>query len=145
MEPAAIISEELFDKAQLQLQGNREEAGRMYQPNSRRYLLRRRVRCGLCQLAMECHCSKIRGEEYLYYRCRGNKALDSGRSSSCQASAVNAKQLDELVWQALVNLVNEPSMIMTLQQQYRSSSSCDGQQLEEEITRLARSSLINSI
>ena len=41
-EAPAIIPVELFEKAQLQLQRNAEVARKMYQPTSRRYLLRTR-------------------------------------------------------------------------------------------------------
>jgi hypothetical protein len=49
-EAPAIIAVELFEKAQLQLQRNAEVARKMYQPTSRRYLLRTLVKCGKCGL-----------------------------------------------------------------------------------------------
>ena len=45
-EAPVIIPVELFEKAQLQLQRNAEVARKMYQPTSRRYLLRTLVKCG---------------------------------------------------------------------------------------------------
>jgi site-specific DNA recombinase len=53
-EAPTIITPELFDKAQLQLQRNSEAACKMYQPSSRRYLLRTLVKCGECSLGMVC-------------------------------------------------------------------------------------------
>jgi site-specific DNA recombinase len=53
-EAPAIISVELFEKAQLQLQRNAATARKMYQPASRRYLLRTLVKCGECGLGMVC-------------------------------------------------------------------------------------------
>jgi site-specific DNA recombinase len=50
----AIISVELFDKAQLQLQRNAASARKMYRPTSHRYLLRTLVHCGECGLRMVC-------------------------------------------------------------------------------------------
>ena len=54
-EAPAIISGELFDKAQLQLQRNAAIARKMYRPTSRRYLLRTLVQCGECGLGMGVH------------------------------------------------------------------------------------------
>ena len=51
-EAPAIIAVELFKKAQLQLQHNAEMAREMYQPTSRRYLLRALVKCGECGLGI---------------------------------------------------------------------------------------------
>jgi site-specific DNA recombinase len=51
----AMISAELFDKAQVPWQRNAELARKTYQPTSRRYLLRRLVTCGECGLGMVCH------------------------------------------------------------------------------------------
>ena len=51
-EAPAIITPELFEKAQLQLRRNAEVARKMYQPSSRRYLLRTLVKCGECGLGL---------------------------------------------------------------------------------------------
>ena len=64
----ALISSELFDKAQVPWQRNAVLAHKMYQPTSRRYLRRRLVKCGECGLGMVCNrqrsvCKKY---EYLY-------------------------------------------------------------------------------
>jgi len=51
-EAPAIITAELFDKAQRQLQRNAASARKRYQPGSGRYLLRTLVKCGECGLGM---------------------------------------------------------------------------------------------
>lgn len=73
----AIISVELFDKAQLQLQRNAAAARKMYQPTSRRYLLRTLLKCGQCGLAMTCirQRSACKKYEYLYYACTPAKGI----------------------------------------------------------------------
>ena len=53
-EAPALISPELFDKAQVQLQRNADLSRRQYQPTSGRYLLRRLVACGECGLRLTC-------------------------------------------------------------------------------------------
>jgi site-specific DNA recombinase len=50
----AIISVELFDKAQRHLQRNAASARKMSRPIARRYLLRTLVQCGECGLRMVC-------------------------------------------------------------------------------------------
>lgn len=112
----AIITPELFDKAQLQLQRNSEAARRMYQPSSRRYLLRTLVKCGDCGLGMVCFhlrstCKKY---EYLYYICKGHDPLTVARQTKCQSRRVRADRLDEAVWQALAQLLHKPEVIPQL-------------------------------
>ena len=51
-EAPAIITVELFDKAQWQLRRNVATARKMYQPTSGQYLLRTLVTCGECGLGM---------------------------------------------------------------------------------------------
>jgi len=53
-EAPAIISGELFEKAQLQLRRNAEVARQISRPASPRYLLRTLVKCGECGLACVC-------------------------------------------------------------------------------------------
>ena len=84
-EAPAIIAVELFEKAQLQLQRNAEVARKMYQPTSRRYLLRTLVKCGECGLGMAAahHRSVCKKYEYLYYDCKGRFPLTCGRVTKC--------------------------------------------------------------
>jgi site-specific DNA recombinase len=51
----AIISSEWFEKAQVPWPRNAVLAHKLYQPTSRRYLLRRLVTCGECGLGMVCN------------------------------------------------------------------------------------------
>src|SRR5262249_7420347 len=109
----AIISVELFDKAQRQLQRNAASARKMYQPTSRRYLLRTLVPCGECGLRMVCirQRSGRKKYEYLYSACKGYSPLSVGRTTKCHAKLVRADRLDPLVWQALEPLLHQPSVI----------------------------------
>jgi site-specific DNA recombinase len=114
----AIISVELFEKAQLQLQRNAAIARKMYQPASRRYLLRTLVKCGECGLGMVCirQLSVCKKYEYLYYECKGHSPLSVGRTTKCHAKLVRADRLDTLVWHALEQLLHQPSVIPQLHQ-----------------------------
>lgn len=113
-----LISPELFEKAQVQLQRNAAAARKLYQPSSHRYLLRTLVKCGDCGLAMNCsrQTSVSKRAEYLYYACRGHQPLNCGRTTKCASRRVRADRLDALVWQALCQLLDTPSVIPSLHQ-----------------------------
>jgi site-specific DNA recombinase len=114
----AIIATELFEQAQRQLQRNATTARKLYQPTSRRYLLRTLVKCGECGLAMTCirQTSRCKRYEYLYYECKGHQPLTCGRTTKCLSRRVRADRLDALVWQALCQLLDSPSVIPHLHQ-----------------------------
>ena len=114
----AMISRALFEKAQVQLPRNAELARNMYQPASRRDLLRRLVKCGEGGLALTCTrqrsvCHKY---EYLYYECKGHTPLTCGRVQKCLSRRVRADRLDAVVWQALSQLLQRPAVIPHLHQ-----------------------------
>lgn len=134
----AIISEELFEKAQLQLQRNAELARKMYQPTSRRYLLRRLVQCGECGLATVCirQASKGQKREYLYYECKGHAPLSVGRAQKCLSRRVRADRLDEVVWQSLDQLLSEPAVIQQLHAEWAWTKQQDLTQLAEREAQL---------
>ena len=123
----ALISEAVFEKAQLQLQRNAELAQKLYRPHSRRYLLRRLVQCGECGLSMVCICQpgKNKQSEYLYYACKGLCPLSCGRTTACSAKRVRADRLDLVVWEALIQLLDTPSLIPELHAQWTQTKSLD--------------------
>ncbi len=143
----AIITEELFAKAQEQLKRNAELARRLYQPAQRRYLLRCLVKCGECGLGMNgtrllSVCKKY---EYLYYTCKGHQPLTCGRANKCPSHSVRADRLDQVVWQALCELLRHPQVIpqlhqswATAKQQSLSSLSAQQEQLLRRQQRLER-------
>jgi len=117
-EAPAIITPEIFEKAQLQLQRNAEAARKQYQPSSVRYLLRTLVKCGECNLAMVAfrQPSKCKKYEYFYYQCKGRQPLTCGRTTRCEARTVRADRLDGIVWQSLSELLHNPEVIPQLHQ-----------------------------
>ena len=114
----AIITVELFDKAQQQLRRNVATARKMYQPTSGRYLLRTLVKCGECGLGMVGirHLSPCKKYDYLYYECAGHAPLTVGRATKCPATRVRAERLDAVVWHALEQLLQNPCVIPQLHQ-----------------------------
>jgi site-specific DNA recombinase len=134
----AIIAVELFDKAQLQLQRNAEAARKMYQPTSRRYLLRTRVKCGECGLGMVGirQLSVCKKYQDLYYEGKGHSPLTVGRPTKCDATRVRADRLDEVVWQALCQLLHHPNMIPQLHQAWAEAKQQNLSALEAQQSQL---------
>jgi site-specific DNA recombinase len=134
----AVISTELFDNAQVQLRRNAVLARKMSQPASRRYLLRRLVTCGECGLGMVCNrqqsvCKKY---EYLYYECRGRAPLTCGRLHACPSRRVRADRLDAVVWQALRQLFQTPTLIPHLHQRWAQAQQQQDSTLAAQHTQL---------
>jgi Recombinase/Recombinase zinc beta ribbon domain len=143
----ALISAELFDKAQQQLQRHAATAHTRYQPASGRYVLRTLVTCGECGLSMVG--IRRRGACHTYHdvydQCSGHSARTVGRTTRCTAKLVRAERLDAIVWQALVQLLQTPSMIphlhqtwATAQQQHLSGLEAQHAQLSQRQQRLER-------
>jgi site-specific DNA recombinase len=145
----AIIAPELFEKAEVQLQRHALLAKKMYQPTSCRYLLRRLVKCGDCGLSLigtrqRSVCKKY---EYLYYECKGHAPLSCGRPHTCPSRRVRADRLDAVVWQALCQLLQRPTVIPRLcqtwaqaKQQHGSALAAQRAQLSQRRQRLERQS-----
>src|SRR5499433_361293 len=134
----AIISVELFDKAQRQLRRNAATARKMYQPASRRYLLRTLVKCGECGLGMVCirQLSVCKKYEYLYYECKGHSPLTCGRVSKCAARHVRADRLDAVVWNSLSELLKNPTVLPQLHQTWAQTKQHDVTALRAQQTHL---------
>jgi site-specific DNA recombinase len=137
-EAPAIITVELFEKAQLQLQRNAEMARKMYQPTSRRYLLRTLVKCGECGLGMGAarRLSVCKKYEYLYYDCKGRYPLTCGRITKCAARHVRADRLDAVVWNSLCELLHTPTVLPHLHQTWAQTKQQDVTALSTQQTHL---------
>lgn len=133
----AIISEETFEKAHLQLVENRRQAERFYRRASHRYLLRTRVCCGICGLQM-CgrHQQSSAKRDYLYYVCNGQHPLTVGRVHRCTSRHVRADRLDALVWTALCELLQQPEALYQEYQLYRDLLQGDQTQFQAQFKRL---------
>jgi site-specific DNA recombinase len=91
----AIVDKDLFDQVQQKLAHNR--------------LLRGLVSCGLCRLSAN---ARTVHSKYQYYVCRGHgKVLQFAPEDRCTARFIPVKQLDELVWKDLHEVLLHPEMI----------------------------------
>lgn len=104
---SAIVSEEEFEAVQSKLQQNQGFASRNNKANQ--YLLRAMVSCGKCQLAC---LGRTCNTGHAYYRCHGKRdSLYSAREKRCESRLIPVKQLDELVWADLCEVIRHPEMI----------------------------------
>lgn len=103
----AILDEETFRRAAERLRANQFTLSGP-RPEYGQYLLRTLVRCGECGLKMTCY----RSNGYCYYRCRGQDPVGVGRERRCPARLVRADRLDEVVWTRLIDLIQEPKMLV---------------------------------
>jgi site-specific DNA recombinase len=134
----AIITVELVDKAQLQRQRHADAARKVYQPTSRRYLLRTHVKCGECGLGMSCNRQRSACKKYqsLYSECKGHSPLTAGRAMMCTAKRVRADRLDAVVWQALGQLLRHPHVIPHLHQAWAEAKQQNLSALEAPLSPL---------
>jgi len=103
----AIVDQDLFDQVQQKLSYNCQTSSR--NNKSHQYLLRGLVSCGLCRLSA--HARTVHSK-YQYYICRGhNKSLQFALEERCTARHIPVKQLDDLVWQDLYEVLMHPDMI----------------------------------
>src|SRR5450759_1073122 len=102
----AIVSQEDFERVQSKLAHNQQFASRNNTQHP--YLLRGLLSCGLCHLGCTGRTNKI----YRYYFCRGkNGAVQSCRDEQCSSRMIPARQLDELVWQDVCEVLTHPEVI----------------------------------
>jgi hypothetical protein len=102
-----IITQQQFDLVQAKLARNQRFARR--NNTAHEYLLRALVSCGACRLA--CTGRTIQSG-YSYYACRAkNTAISSCREQKCLARLAPARQLDELVWTDLCQVLTHPDIL----------------------------------
>jgi len=106
----AIVSEELFQMIQQQLDENRKRAriGR----RGVRYLLQGLTVCGHCHYAYygkKVSPSSAKGKrQYAYYRCIGTDAYRFGGERICDNKQVRTERLDDVVWAEVLNAIKHP-------------------------------------
>jgi len=133
----AIISEELFEAAQKQLQVNKAKAMR----NTRReYLLRGHIRCRQCGRAFY-GCvtqDRIGGERKLTrrYRCSGKLSMVSP-VNRCQNKSWGADKLETLVWAQIERVLDNPELIIAEIEKQRQNVNRLGV-LETELVQVER-------
>ena len=104
---SAIVSQEQFDQVKAKLSLNQKFSRR--NNTTHQYLLRALVSCGACLLG--CTGRQV-NPGYCYYLCSGRDSqVYHHLDHPCSARYIPAKQLDELVWKDLCEVITHPEII----------------------------------
>ena len=104
-----IVSEDIFEKAHVQLQENKKLSPR----NNKKYeyLLSGLLHCKECGYSIYGKPASNSKYKRLYYRCMGQDyRWPTGRV--CSAHPVRVEVLDELVWEQVKSLIEEPEVVI---------------------------------
>ena len=115
----AIVDETVFEAVQAQLQENRQRARQ--RKRGARYLLQGLLVCAQCQYAyygkaVSNKAAKGKTRDYAYYRCVGTDAYRFGGERVCDNMQVRTDFLDQMVWQEVRAMLEEPQR---LEQEYQ--------------------------
>ncbi|WP_235334179.1 recombinase family protein [Pelosinus fermentans] len=103
----AIITREMWESAQLQIQRNKKLATRN---NKHNYLLRGLLHCALCGRSMTAYARTAKRKNgsdkiYYYYSCISKESNTYAvNGTSCQCRRIPVEDLEQAVWQCLVTL-----------------------------------------
>jgi hypothetical protein len=108
-----LVSEELFEAVQAQLEENRQR--RRDRPRGGRYLVQGLVvckRCGYGCYGKPVSRAAAKGKvPYAYYRCTGTDAYRFGGQRLCWNQQVRTDVLDATVWEDVRQLLSEPERV----------------------------------
>ncbi len=110
----ALVSEELFDMVQVQLEENRRRA-RQSQRGAK-YLLQGLLVCARCGYSyygkpISSKARKGNPRSYAYYRCIGTDAYRFGGQRLCDNKQVRTDRLEQAVWQEVCQLLENPQRL----------------------------------
>ena len=109
----ALVSEELFEAVQAQLEENRQR--RRDRPGGGSYLLQGLVvckRCGYGCYGKPTSRASAKGKvPYAYYRCTGSDAYRFGGQRLCWNKQIRTDMLDAAVWEDVRCLLSEPERV----------------------------------
>ncbi len=100
----ALVSQEQFDQVQVKLTESRQRARR--NTTTQDYLLRALMSCGVCGYACT---GRKEPPAYAYYLCAGKRPGQA--AGRCPARFIPTRQLDELVWHDLCDVLTHPDSI----------------------------------
>ena len=105
-EVPAIVSSEIWEKAQAVLKDNQIEATKNAK---RQYLLRGLIKCGSCGLTYHGTAYKgPGGKQKAYYVCGGKTSYRGPYDGKWKSKNVPALWIEDYIWQSCVNFINNP-------------------------------------
>jgi site-specific DNA recombinase len=125
----AIISEELFNRANKVLkQGKELHHGRPQHD----YLLTGHIKCGYCGNPLIGSCLS---HKYRYYHCRGAYPT-STRKAICKAKYIDSDQIEEIVWEKVKEVVENPKVIQADLKRRMKGQSDDSNNIDIQISSI---------
>ena len=104
----ALISEATFCLAQEQLENNKRFAARRTIEPS---LLQGMLVCAHCGYALYRSSTRTSKRKLYYYRCLGSDGWRHLKHAVCDSAPVRQDYLDELVWQEVIRLLENPNLV----------------------------------
>jgi site-specific DNA recombinase len=128
---AALVDEELWNRAHRQVSVNRASSSRV---DDRVFLLRGLVRCG------NCGCTYMgsvggrggHGKKHVYYRCSSRVLRKERNLTVCEGRAISARFLEDVVWADCRQFILNPGETLAEAQRQVSERSGDIAQLVDE-------------
>lgn len=122
-----IISQELFDRAQIMLKESKElHRGRP----QHEYLLTGHIKCGLCNSHAVGSCLL---HKYRYYHCRNTYPTTISKAT-CNAGYINADTTENIVWREVRKVIENPQVILAdLKRRVKSQNNGNGHKVETEL------------
>ena len=104
----ALVSEEAFARAAEKLSENRRFASRNTKEPT---LLQGLLVCGQCGYALYRTSTRTTRRQAKYYRCLGSDGYRHLKDPPCECRPIRVEDLDELVWQQVMDLLEKPQLI----------------------------------
>lgn len=104
----ALVSEEAFARAAEKLSENRRFASRNTKKPT---LLQGLLVCGQCGYALYRTSTRTTRRQAKYYRCLGSDGYRHLKDPPCQCRPIRVEDLDDLIWQQVMDLVQKPELI----------------------------------
>ena len=104
----ALVSEEAFARAAEKLSENRRFASRNTKEPT---LLQGLLVCGQCGYALYRTSTRTTRRQAKYYRCLGSDGYRHLKDPPCQCRPIRVEDLDDLIWQQVMDLVQKPELI----------------------------------
>jgi site-specific DNA recombinase len=123
----AVVSEKTFDLAAKRLKEPKSRPGKALYP----YLLSGHVTCGYCNASMV---GTTLNKKYKYYRCSATYAT-AARPKHCSAKYVRGNRLEDAVWNAVQEVLENPSVVLS---ELRRLQNSEETALGEEMERLRK-------
>ena len=104
----ALISEEVFELAQEQLEKNKHFSPRRTMEPT---LLQGMLVCERCGYAFYKTIKYTTRQKLYYYRCSGSDASRHLKGALCDCGSIRQDYLDTIVWKEIIRLLEDPSLI----------------------------------